>query len=65
MSELRCRECPHRPLPAFKTGTPEEIDFIQTMKMGEDSFDAGQTVTAEGAAETPLYTLLEGWAFPG
>lgn len=63
MSEIRCRDCPHRPLPAFKTGTPEEIDFIQTMKLGEDGFAAGEIVTAEGAAEAPLYTLLSGWAF--
>ncbi len=63
MSEIRCRDCPLRPLAAFKTGTPEEIDFIQTMKLGEDTFGAGDTVTAEGAAETPLYTVLSGWAF--
>ena len=63
MSEIRCRDCPHRPLAAFKTGTPEEVDFIQTMKLGEDNFGAGDTVTAEGAAETPLYTVLSGWAF--
>lgn len=63
MSDIRCRECPHRPLPAFKTGTPEEIDFIQTMKLGEDAFGPGEIVTAEGAADTPLYTLLTGWAF--
>lgn len=63
MTETRCRECPHRPLPAFKTGTPEEIDFIQTMKIGEDNFGTGDIVTAEGAAEAPLYTVLSGWAF--
>ncbi len=63
MSEIRCRDCPLRPLAAFKTGTPEEVDFIQTMKLGEDNFGAGDTVTAEGAAETPLYTVLSGWAF--
>lgn len=63
MSDIRCRECPHRPLPAFKTGTPEEIDFIQTMKLGEEAFAPGEAVTAEGAVDTPLYTLLSGWAF--
>jgi CRP-like cAMP-binding protein len=63
MTEIRCRECPHRPLPAFKTGTPEEIDFIQTMKIGEDSFGTGDIVTAEGASDAPLYTVLSGWAF--
>ena len=63
MSDIRCRECPHRPLPAFKTGTPEEIDFIQTMKLGEEAFGPGEVVTAEGAVEAPLYTLLSGWAF--
>ncbi|MDO9337974.1 MAG: Crp/Fnr family transcriptional regulator [Caulobacter sp.] len=50
-------------MPAFKTGTPEEIDFIQSMKLGEDEFGAGETVTAEAAADAPLYTLLTGWAF--
>jgi CRP/FNR family transcriptional regulator len=63
MSDIRCRDCPHRPLPAFKTGTPEEIDFIQSMKLGEEAFGAGEAVTAEGAADTPLYTLLSGWGF--
>lgn len=63
MSEIPCRACPHRRQPAFKTGTPEQIDFIQTMKTGEETFEPSEVVTAEGAAETPLYTLLSGWAF--
>ncbi|MBX3481553.1 MAG: Crp/Fnr family transcriptional regulator [Caulobacter sp.] len=58
-----CHACPLRLLPAFKTGRPDEIDFIQTMKLGEDRFAAGEAITAEGAPDTPLYTLLSGWAF--
>lgn len=58
-----CRACPLRLLPAFKTGRSDEIDFIQTMKLGEENYGPGETITAEGAADTPLYTLLSGWAF--
>lgn len=58
-----CHDCPLRKLPAFKSGTPEEINFIQEMKQGEDVFETGGAVTREGAENTPLYTLLSGWAF--
>jgi len=58
-----CHDCPLRKLPAFKSGTPEEINFIQEMKQGEDVFGTGGAVTREGADNTPLYTLLSGWAF--
>mgnify|MGYP001809727249 CR=1 FL=1 len=63
VTSIPCRACPLRRQPAFKTGTPEQIDFIQTMKMGEAVFESGEPVIAEGAVEAPLYTLLSGWAF--
>ena len=63
MSEIPCRACPHRRQPAFKTGTPEQIAFIQSMKTGEERFQPADLVTEEGAIEAPLYTLLSGWAF--
>ncbi|MBI1406866.1 MAG: helix-turn-helix domain-containing protein [Caulobacter sp.] len=58
-----CHACPLRRLPAFKTGRPDEIDFIQTMKVGEETYAAGETIIAEGAEGSPLYSLLSGWAF--
>jgi CRP/FNR family transcriptional regulator len=63
MYATSCFECPLRALPAFKSGTREEVAFVQQMKLGEDTFTGGETITHEGDAETPLYTLLGGWAF--
>jgi CRP/FNR family transcriptional regulator len=63
MFAVSCHACPLRMRPSFKTGTPEEIDFVQAMKQGEETFGPGDAITHEGAPETPLYTLLSGWAF--
>jgi CRP/FNR family transcriptional regulator, anaerobic regulatory protein len=52
-----------RSLRSFSPNTPEEIDFIQRLKMGELVLGAGADVFREGEKSDHLFTLLEGWAF--
>lgn len=40
-----------------------ELAFIDQLKTSELDFPAGSTLIAEGAEQTPLYTLLAGWAY--
>jgi len=58
-----CRECPLRRLPAIKTNTLDEIDFIQRQKTAEISYRAGAALVQEGQRDERLFTLLSGWAF--
>jgi CRP-like cAMP-binding protein len=58
-----CHECPLRRLPAIKTHSPEEVDFIQRQKTAEVSYRAGAILVQEGQRDERLFTLLSGWAF--
>lgn len=58
-----CRACPLRANPAFKTNTPEEIDFIQSMKAEHAVITAGKAILVQGEASPQLFTLFSGWAF--
>jgi CRP-like cAMP-binding protein len=58
-----CVACPLRTLPAFKTNTPEEIAFIEGMRLGQVSAAAGATIIEEGAESAPVFSLFAGWAF--
>jgi CRP/FNR family transcriptional regulator len=58
-----CASCPLRALPAFKPNTPEEIAFIEGMRLGQTTLPAGATIIEEGAESAPLYALFSGWAF--
>lgn len=58
-----CARCPLRALPCFQPVQPEELRYIDQLKQAELDFEAGSTLIAEGAEHSPLYTLLDGWAF--
>ena len=58
-----CKSCPLRRLPVFENLNAEQLDFIESFKIGEMSIDAGAPIYMEGAGSPYLYTVLEGWAF--
>lgn len=58
-----CKQCPLRPLPAFRPFEPEEVEFVSTFKRGELAVDRGSTVVVEGSHSAHLYTVLSGWGF--
>jgi CRP/FNR family transcriptional regulator len=58
-----CQNCPLRSLNVFSRNTPEEINFIQSLKRGEITLEAGAAIVGEQARTADLYTLLSGWAF--
>ncbi len=60
---MPCTECPLRPLPLFVDHTPEELELVQSLKRRSLRVEAGETLIHEGQTDSPLYTLLQGWAF--
>lgn len=60
---VSCQSCPLRSLGVFSKSTPEEIHFIQSLKRGEITLEAGAAIIPEQAQTSSLYTLLSGWAF--
>lgn len=58
-----CAGCPLRATACFAPASAEEIALIDQLKQSEQRFDAGEVLIAEGHHDSPLYTLLEGWAF--
>lgn len=63
MKEVRCEQCPLRPLPLFLENSAEEVNLSQSLKRREARLGAGETLIFEGQTDAPLYTLLDGWAF--
>jgi len=63
MPDVPCRECPLRPLPLFLAHNDDELALVQSLKKHELRLAAGQTLIRESQADSPLYTLLDGWAF--
>ena len=63
MADIRCTDCPLRPLPLFLNHTPEELDLVQSLKRREMTVVAGDTLIHEGQTDAPLFTLRAGWAF--
>lgn len=63
MAEVRCSQCPLRSLPLFLSGSGEELDLVQSLKRREVRVRAGEKLIQEGQRDSPLYTLLGGWAF--
>ncbi|MDN3920493.1 Crp/Fnr family transcriptional regulator [Roseateles violae] len=61
--QIPCRECPLRQLPLFITHSAEELELLQALKQRELRLAAGETLILEGQTDTPLFTLLSGWAF--
>lgn len=60
---VACAACPLRKRDAFRPNTPDEIAFIQGLKVGELSLRARDAILREGDIADRLYTLLSGWAF--
>ncbi len=63
MPDVPCATCPLRPLPLFIEQTSDEHALVQSLKKREVSLKADETLIHEGQTDSPLYTLLEGWAF--
>lgn len=59
---IPCTACPLRKLESFREFRPEELDFVQSFKMGELVMDAGSAIFLEGSDSPHIYTVLEGWA---
>ena len=58
-----CDQCPLRPKPVFRTASVDEVAFIQSLKVGEQSVRARATILREGERAERMFTLLSGWAF--
>jgi CRP/FNR family transcriptional regulator len=50
-------------IPAFRTPSKAEIEFLAGFKIGELTVDPGTTILSEGAKSAHLYTVLTGWGF--
>ncbi|HMN71340.1 MAG TPA: Crp/Fnr family transcriptional regulator [Rhodoblastus sp.] len=57
-----CTACPLRKLTSFRAFSAEELDFVQSFKMGELVVDAGGPIFLEGSDSPHIYTVLDGWA---
>ncbi len=58
-----CAACPLRELSLFQKVAESELELIQELKRGEVERKAGQALITEGEKDSPLMTLLAGWAF--
>ena len=63
MADIKCAQCPLRPLPLFLSHTDDELELVQSLKRRELSLEAGAELIHEGQTDAPLFTLLDGWAF--
>jgi CRP-like cAMP-binding protein len=63
MTDIRCSQCPLRPLPLFISNSATELELVQSLKRRQQALTAGETLILEGQSDAPLYTLLSGWAF--
>lgn len=59
---VRCTECPLRRLELFAPASRDELELLQDLKLAEQVMPAGADLILEHADNTPLYTLLSGWA---
>ncbi len=62
-STVPCVACPLRTLPVFKINTPEEIAFIESMRLGQVDVPAGAAIIEENSPNPAIYSLFSGWAF--
>ena len=60
--KLSCAKCRLRANDAFREFERDELDFIETFKVGELAIDAGATILMDGQDSPHLYTVLSGWA---
>lgn len=61
--QLSCAQCPFLTMSTFRRFTPEELQFVTRLKLGEVRLKAGETVLVEGQDSPYLYTVLSGWLF--
>lgn len=62
-SSRHCADCPLRHVAIFKQQQPAELRLIEALRGEQAVRPAGAVLIAEGATQTPLYTLFAGWAF--
>lgn len=60
---VRCHVCPLRQKEAFHDKTPEDVDFLDGMKIDHRFVTAGTEIIHAGQTDAELYTLFSGWAF--
>jgi CRP/FNR family transcriptional regulator, anaerobic regulatory protein len=58
-----CGRCPLRRCEALRDFAPEELDFVEALKIGELRLGAGSDLLVTGTNSAHLFTLLEGWAY--
>lgn len=56
-----CRTCPIRALGTFRPFAPEELRFVERLRIGEATVAAGTQVFQEGEKSPYLFTVLSGW----
>ena len=61
--QLPCYECALRACGLFKPVTPEELSFINEIKLEHLLRSAGAEIIRAGDPAPDLYTLYAGWAF--
>lgn len=61
-SDVDCARCPLRQLELFNAVSAQELQVIDELKQSELALEAGSTLIAEGTDNSPLFTLLQGWA---
>jgi CRP-like cAMP-binding protein len=59
---LRCVDCPLRRLDLYQPVNATELALIDELKHADVDYRAGELLIAENADDTPLFTLLRGWA---
>lgn len=59
---LRCVDCPLRRLDLYQPVNATELAIIDELKSADADYRAGELLIAENADDTPLFTLLRGWA---
>lgn len=59
---VRCVECPLRRLDLYQPVNDTELTLIDELKRADVSYRAGDMLIAENTDDTPLFTLLRGWA---
>lgn len=59
---IDCAACPLQKRPMFLPFTPEEVAFMRSFKVGEETFQPGDTLLAQGETSDRLFTVLEGFA---
>ncbi|HEY9238008.1 MAG TPA: Crp/Fnr family transcriptional regulator [Burkholderiaceae bacterium] len=63
MKVVPCATCPLRAMPLFIDHSEAERALIETLKRDQVVVLADRTLIHEGQADSPLYTVLSGWAF--